>query len=85
MRSNKRTGDEQMTVWGNTSDEELVMLWLWHNLEVREICRLAPKTATQASLFDGMGIAVISEARERCLYDQVITDQSASETTGSFE
>ena len=39
------------------------MLWLWHNGEVREIYRLAPKTITQASLLEGMGIAVISEAR----------------------
>ena len=68
LRSNKRTGDEVITVWDNTSDEELVMLWLWHNGEVREIYRLAPKTITQASLLEGMGVAVISEVRERCLY-----------------
>ena len=61
------------------------MLWLWHNGEVREIYRLAPKTITQASLLEGMGIAVISEARERCLYKQVITDQSTSRTVGHFE
>ena len=84
-RSNKRTGDEVITVWENTSDEELVMLWLWHNAEVREIYRLAPKTATKASLLTGMGIAVISEAQERCLYNQVITDQSVSETAVRFE
>ena len=85
IRSNKRTGDEVITVWDNTSDEELVMLWLWHNGEVREIYRLAPKTITQASLLEGMGIAVISEARERCLYNQAITEQSASGTAGRFE
>lgn len=85
IRSDKRTGDEVITVWENTSDEELVMLWLWHNAEVREIYRLAPKTATKASLLTGMGIAVISEAQERCLYNQVITDQSASETAVRFE
>ena len=85
IRSNKRTGDEVITVWENTSDEELVMLWLWHNAEVREIYRLAPKTITQASLLIGMGIAVISEARERCLYNRVITDQSASGTAVHFE
>ena len=84
-RSNKRTGDEVITVWENTNDEELVMLWLWHNAEVREIYRLAPKTATKASLLTGMGIAVISEAQERCLYNQVITDQSVSETAVRFE
>ena len=85
IRSNKRTGVEVITVWDNTSDEELVMLWLWHNREVREIYRLAPKTITQASLLEGMGIAVISEAQERCLYNQVITDQSASGTAVRFE
>ena len=85
IRSKKRTGNEVMTVWDNTSNEELVMLWLWHNGEVREIYRLAPKTITQASLLEGMGIAVISEARERCLYNQVITDQSTSRTVGRFE
>ena len=85
IRSNKRTGDEVITVWENTSDGELVMLWLWHNGEVREIYRLAPKTITQASLLEGMGIAVISEAREHCFYNQVITDQLASGTAGRFE
>lgn len=85
IRSNKRTGDEVMTLWDNTSDEELVMLWLWHNGEVREIYRLAPNTTTQASLLKGMGVAVISEAQERCLYNRVITDQSASGTVNHFE
>ena len=85
IRSNKRTGDEVITVWDNRSDEELLMLWLWHNGEVREIYRLAPKTITQASLLEGMGIAVISEASERCFYNQVITEQSASGTAGRFE
>ena len=84
IRSNKRTGDEVITVWENTSDEELVMLWLWHNGEVREIYRLAPKTITQASLLEGMGIAVISEARERCLYNQVIPADAGRETLQRF-
>ena len=85
IRSNKRTGDEVITVWENNSDEELVMLWLWHNAEVREIYRLAPKTITQASLLTGMGIAVISEAQERCLHNRLITDQSTSGTAVHFE
>ena len=85
IRSNKRIGDEVITVWDNTSDEALVMLWLWHNGEVREIYRLAPKTITQASLLEGMAIAVIGEARERCLYNQLITDQPASATAVRFE
>ena len=77
IRSNKRTGDEVITVWDNRSDEELLMLWLWHNGEVREIYRLAPKTTTQASLLEGMGIAVISEAQELCLFNKVIAKESA--------
>ena len=85
IRSNKHTGDEVITVWENTSDEELVMLWLWHNREVREIYRLAPKTITQASLLEGMGIAVISKVRERCLYNQVITPDSGLETLQRFQ
>ena len=84
IRSNKRTGDEVITVWENTSDEELVMLWLWHNGEVSEIYRLAPKTITQASLLEGMGIAVISEARERSLYNQVIPVDAGRETLQRF-
>ena len=75
-RSNKRTGDEVITVWDNGSDEALLMLWLWHNGEVREIYRLAPKTTTQASLLEGMGIAVISEVRDRCLFNKVIAQES---------
>lgn len=85
IRSNKRPGDEVITVWENVSDEERVMLWLWHNAEVREIYRLAPNTATKASLHNGMGIDVISEAQERCLHNQVIADQSASGTAVRFE
>jgi len=77
IRSNKRTGDEVITVWDNRSDEELLMLWLWHNGEVREIYRLVPKTTTQASLLEGMGIAVISEAQELCLFNKVIAKESA--------
>jgi hypothetical protein len=84
IRSNKLTGDEVITVWDNRSDEELLMLWLWHNGEVREIYRLAPKTITQASLLEGMGIAVISQTRERCLYNQVITPNSGRETLQRF-
>ena len=84
IRSDKRTGDEVITVWENTSDEELVMLWLWHNGEVREIYRLAPKTITKASLLEGMGIAVTSKVQQRCLYNQVITPDSGRETIQRF-
>ena len=85
IRSNKRKGDEVITVWENASNEELLMLWLWHNAEVREIYRLAPNTATKASLLQGTGTAVISEAQDRCFYNQLITDQSASGTAVRFE
>lgn len=85
VRSNKRTGGEVITLWENATDEELVMLWLWHNREVREIYRLAPKTATRASLLEGMGIAVISKQTERCLYNMVIPQQSAPEPVVRFE
>ena len=84
IRSNKRTRDEVMTVWDNTSDEELVMLWLWHDGETRKIYRLAPNTTAQARLLEGTDIAVVSEGRERCFYNQIITDQSASGTAGRF-
>ena len=84
IRSDKRTGDEVITMWDNRSDEELLMLWLWHNGEVRKIYRLAPKTITQASLLEGMGIAVISEVQQRCLYNQVITPDSGRETLQRF-
>ena len=60
------------------------MLWLWHNGEVREIYRLAPETITQASLLAGMGIAVVSEAQERCLYNQIISPDSGRETLQRF-
>ena len=84
IRSNKRTGDEVMTVWEN-SDEGLVMLWLWHNGEVREIYRLTPNLVTKASLLEGMGIAVISEAQERRLNNQGITGQLTSAAVSRFE
>ena len=44
VKSDKRTRDEFIAEWENTTDEELVMLWLWHNGEVREIydCRHKP-------------------------------------------
>ena len=68
--------DEVMNVWEKPSDEELVMLWLWHNAAVREIYRLAPKTITQASLLTGMGIAVISEARsDVCTTELLLTSR----------
>jgi hypothetical protein len=82
--SNKRTGDEVVTVWENATDHELVMLWLWHNSEVREIYRLRAHTITTASLLDGMGIAVMCEQRECCLYSDVITLASSSGVLARF-
>lgn len=84
IRSNKRTGDEVVTVWENATDHELVMLWLWHNSEVREIYRLRAHTITTASLLDGMGIAVMCEQRECCLYSDVITLASSSGVLARF-
>ena len=73
-----------MTVWENATDHELVMLWLWHNSEVREIYRLRAQTITTASLLDGMGIAVMCEQRECCLYSDVITLASSSGVLARF-
>ena len=78
-RSDKRTRDEFIAQWENATDEELVMLWLWHNGEVREIYRLPPQTLARTSLLDGMGIAVISELSGECLFNQVVTGASMSD------
>ena len=85
IRSNKRTGDEVVTVWENATDHELVMLWLWHNSEVREIYRLRAHTITTASLLDGMGIAVICEQRQCCLYNGVINQDSSVRKLANFQ
>ena len=85
IRSNKRTGDEVATVWENATDHELVMLWLWHNSEVREIYRLRAHTISTASLLDGMGIAVICEQRQCCLYNGVINQDSSVRKLATFQ
>ena len=41
VKSDKRTRDEFIAQWENTTDEELVMLWLWHNGEVRDLSTAA--------------------------------------------
>jgi hypothetical protein len=79
VKSDKRTRDEFIAQWENTTDEELVMLWLWHNGEVREIYRLPPQTLARTSLLDGMGIAVISELSGKCLFSQTVTGASMSD------
>ena len=79
VKSDKRTRDEFIGQWENATDEELVMLWLWHNGEVREIYRLPPQTLARTSLLDGMGIAVISELSGECLFSQVVTGASMSD------
>lgn len=76
VKSDKWTRDEFVAQWENTTDEELVMLWLWHNGEVREIYRLPPQTLARTSLLDGMGIAVISEVSGECLFSHVVTGES---------
>ena len=85
VKSDKRTRDEFIAQWKNTTDEELVMLWLWHNGEVREIYRLPPKTLARTSLLDGMGIAVISERHGKCLFNQVATRQSLGDVSQRFD
>lgn len=85
VKSDKRTGDEFIAQWENTTDEELVMLWLWHNGEVREIYRLPPQTLARTSLLDGMGIAVISELSGKCLFSQVVTEVSMADVTQRFD
>ena len=85
VKSDKRTGDEFITQWENATNEELVMLWLWHNGEVREIYRLPPQTLARTSLLDGMGIAVISELSGKCLFSQVVTEVSMADVTQRFE
>jgi hypothetical protein len=76
VKSDKRTRDEFIAQWENATDEELVMLWLWHNGEVREIYRLPPQTLARTSLLDGMGIAVVSERSGECLFSQVVIGES---------
>ena len=76
VKSDKRTRDEFIAQWENTTDEELVMLWLWHNGEVREIYRLPPQILARTSLLDGMGIAVVSERSGECLFSQVVIGES---------
>ena len=85
VKSDKRTRDEFIAQWENTTDEELVMLWLWYNGEVREIYRLPPQTLTRTSLLDGMGIAVISERHGKCLFNQVATRQSLGDVSQRFD
>lgn len=85
VKSDKRTGDEFIAQWENATDEELVMLWLWHNGEVREIYRLPPQTIVRTSLLNGMGIAVVSERRGECLFNAVVSGQSMPYETQRFD
>lgn len=85
VKSDQWTRDEFIAHWENSTDEELVMLWLWHNGEVREIYRLPPQTLTRTSLLDGMGIAVISERSGKCLFSQVVTGESMADVTQRFD
>lgn len=56
LKSNQWTREAITTTWKNESKEELVMLWLWHNGEVREFYRLDPMTVTKTTVLHGMGI-----------------------------
>lgn len=84
-KSNKRTGDEFLTQWENATDEKLVMLWLWHNGEIREIYQLPPRSLARTSLLEGMGIAVISELSGKCLFSKVVTEQTMVNETHRFD
>jgi len=85
VKSDQWTRDEFIAQWENSTDEELVMLWLWHNGEVREIYRLPPQTLANTSLLDGMGIAVISELHGKCLFSRVVTGESMADVTQRFD
>ena len=85
VKSDQWTRNEFIAKWENATDEELVMLWLWHNGEVREIYRLPPQTLARTSLLDGMGIAVISERSGKCLFSQVVTGESMADETQLFD
>jgi len=76
IKSDQWTRGEFIAQWENTTEEELVMLWLWHNGEIREIYRLSPQTLSRTSLLEGMGIAVLSERRGLCLFSGVATRES---------
>ena len=84
LKSNQWTREAITTTWKNESKEELVMLWLWHNGEVREFYRLDPMTVTKTTVLHGMGIMIVSEATQRCLYNQVITETLAPPVTGRY-
>ena len=85
VKSDKWTRDEFIAEWENATDDELVMLWLWHNGEVREIYRLPPQVLARTSLLDGMGIAVVNERNGKCLFNEVITSQSLGDVTQRFD
>ena len=85
VKSDKWTRDEFIAKWENATDDELVMLWLWHNGEVREIYRLPPQTLARTSLLDGMGIAVVNELNGTCLFNEVTTRQSLGDVTQRFD
>ena len=84
IKSDQWTHGEVTTQWENATPSELIMLWLWHNGEIREIYRLAPMTITHAALLEGMGIAVIKKDSERCLENLVIRKESALGTVSRF-
>ena len=84
IKSDQWTHGEVTTQWENATPSELIMLWLWHNGEIREIYRLAPMTITYAALLEGMAIAVIEKDSERCLENLVIRKDSALGTVSRF-
>ena len=84
VKSDKRTRDEFVAQWANETNDELVLLWLWHNGEVREMYRLPPKTLSRTSLLDGMGIAIVNERLGTCLFADVVTQQALEDRQRQF-
>ena len=57
IKSDQWTYGEVATQWETATPSELIILWLWHNGEIREIYRLAPMTITHAALLEGTLLA----------------------------
>ena len=68
VKSDKRTRDEFIAQWENTTDEELVMLWLWHNGEVRrDLPTAATNLARTASWTAWASLSSVNAMENVCL------------------
>ena len=61
IKSDQWTYGEVATQWENATPSELIMLWLWHNGEIREIYRLAPMTITHAALLETSVVKTVDQ------------------------